>query len=45
MASRLAELTPASCSIQHQHMTFWDGTGGLAALEEFLLRHPIQESR
>jgi len=22
-------------------MTFWDGTGGLAALHDFLLRHPI----
>jgi pimeloyl-ACP methyl ester carboxylesterase len=24
-----------------KHMTFWDGTGALTALEDFLLRHPI----
>jgi hypothetical protein len=23
-------------------MTFWDGTGALAALEDFLKRHPIR---
>jgi len=22
-------------------MTFWDGTGGVAALQDFLARHPI----
>ena len=24
-----------------KHMTFWDGTGGLTALQDFLVRHPI----
>jgi hypothetical protein len=24
-----------------KHMTFWDGTGALQALQDFLLRHPI----
>jgi hypothetical protein len=24
-----------------KHMTFWDGTGALAALEDFLKRNPI----
>jgi pimeloyl-ACP methyl ester carboxylesterase len=43
-ARRLAELTPRAelCLIPNtKHMTFWDGNGGLVALEEFLLRHPI----
>lgn len=43
-ARRLAELTPgaALCLIPNtKHMTFWDGSGGLTALEEFLLGHPI----
>lgn len=43
-ARRLAELTPGAelCLIPNtKHMTFWDGSGGLKALEEFLLRHPI----
>lgn len=47
-AKRLAALTAGSELFlipNTKHMTFWDGTGGLAALEEFLLRHPIQESR
>ena len=47
-ARRLAELTPGAelCLIRNtKHMTFWDGSGGLKALEEFLLCHPIQESR
>jgi 3-oxoadipate enol-lactonase len=43
-AKRLAELTPG-CELflipNTKHMTFWDGTGGLAALQEFLIRHPI----
>jgi transcription elongation factor Elf1 len=43
-AKRVAELTPG-CELflipNTKHMTFWDGTGGLAALQEFLLRHPI----
>ena len=47
-AKRLAELTPG-CELflipNTKHMSFWDGTGGLAALEEFLLRHPIATSR
>jgi 3-oxoadipate enol-lactonase len=28
-----------------KHMTFWDGSGGLAALLEFLERHPIGANR
>jgi pimeloyl-ACP methyl ester carboxylesterase len=47
-AKRLAELTPG-CELflipNTKHMTFWDGTGGLAALEEFLLKHPIATTR
>src|SRR5262245_14623662 len=47
-ARRLAELTPG-CELflipNVKHMTFWDGTGGLAALENFLVRHPIGASR
>jgi pimeloyl-ACP methyl ester carboxylesterase len=44
-ARRLAELTPAAGLFlipNVKHMTFWDGTGGLIALEAFLLRHPIK---
>jgi len=47
-ARRLAELTPGAelCLIPDtKHMTFWDGTGGLIALEDFLLRHPINSNR
>ena len=43
-AKRLAELTSGAelCLIPNtKHMTFWDGTGALTALEDFLLRHPI----
>ena len=43
-ARRLAELTLGAelCLIPNtKHMTFWDGRGGLIALEEFLSRHPI----
>jgi 3-oxoadipate enol-lactonase len=43
-AKRLAELTPGAELFlipNVKHMTFWDGTGGLIALEDFLLRHPI----
>ena len=43
-ARRLAEQTPGAelCLIPNtKHMIFWDGRGGLKALEEFLLRHPI----
>ena len=43
-ATRLAELIPG-CElflVPHvKHMTFWDGTGGVAALQDFLGRHPI----
>ena len=43
-AKRLAEVTPG-CELflipNTKHMTFWDGTTGLAALQDFLLRHPI----
>jgi pimeloyl-ACP methyl ester carboxylesterase len=43
-ARRLAELTPG-CELflipNVKHMTFWDGTGGLSALQDFLTRHPI----
>ena len=46
-ARRLAELVPA-CELalipNVKHMTFWDGDGALAALEEFLQRHPIRGS-
>ena len=27
-----------------KHMTFWDGTGALAAMQDFLARHPIKSS-
>lgn len=43
-AKRLAEMTPGCelCLIPNtKHMTFWDGAGGLVALQEFLVRHPI----
>ena len=43
-ARRLAEATPGAELIlipNTKHMTFWDGTAGLAALEYFLRRHPI----
>ena len=47
-AKRLAELTPG-CELflipNVKHMTFWDGTGGLSALQDFLARHPIGASR
>ena len=43
-AKRLAEVT-SGCELflipNTKHMTFWDGTTGLAALQDFLLRHPI----
>jgi 3-oxoadipate enol-lactonase len=44
-ARRLAELVPGSelaLVPNVKHMTFWDGTGALIALEDFLQRHPIQ---
>ena len=47
-ARRLAELTLGAelCLIPNtMHMTFWDGNGGLAALEDFLSRHPIGGAR
>jgi len=47
-AKRLAELTPG-CELflipNTKHMTFWDGTGGLEALQEFLVRHPLGATR
>lgn len=43
-ARRLAELVPG-CELalipKVKHMTFWDGSGALTALEDFLRRHPI----
>lgn len=43
-ARRLAELVPG-CELvlvpEVKHMTFWDGTAALAALLDFLARHPI----
>ena len=47
-AKRLAELTVGSEMFlipKTKHMTFWDGSGGLIALEEFLVRHSIEKSR
>jgi 3-oxoadipate enol-lactonase len=47
-AKRLAEATPG-CELflipNTKHMTFWDGDGGLVALQEFLVRHPIGATR
>ena len=47
-AKRLAEATPG-CELflipNVKHMTFWDGSGGLSALQDFLLRHPIATNR
>jgi pimeloyl-ACP methyl ester carboxylesterase len=43
-ARRLAELVPGAELVLVpgvRHMTFWDGDGALAALQEFLARHPI----
>ena len=43
-ARRLAELVPAAELIllpDVKHMTFWDGSGALTALKDFLARHPI----
>jgi peroxiredoxin len=43
-ARRLAELIPGAEFMllpAVKHMTFWDGTGALTALENFLARHPI----
>ena len=47
-AKRLAELTPGAELFlipNTKHMTFWDGSGGLMALQDFLERHPIVASR
>ena len=47
-ARRLAELTPGAEMFlipDTKHMTFWDGSGGPAALRDFLLHHPIGGSR
>ncbi len=47
-AKRLAEMI-AGCELvllpNTKHMTFWDGTRGLIALQDFLARHPIGASR
>ena len=46
-ARRLAELIPgAELALipDVKHMTFWDGTGAIAALQGFLSRHPIGTS-
>ena len=43
-AKRLAQLTAGSELFlipNTKHMTFWDGSGGLIKLNDFLLRHPI----
>jgi pimeloyl-ACP methyl ester carboxylesterase len=47
-ARRLAELTPGAELFlvpATKHMTFWDDNGGLAALADFLLRHPFDSCR
>jgi len=47
-AKRLAEVTPGAelyLIPNTKHMTFWDGSGGLEALQSFLLRHAIANSR
>jgi pimeloyl-ACP methyl ester carboxylesterase len=47
-ARRLAELTPGAELFlipNVKHMTFWDGTAGLSALQDFLERHPILANR
>jgi 3-oxoadipate enol-lactonase len=44
-ARRLGELVPgAELALIPgvRHMTFWDGDGGLKALQDFLVRHPIR---
>jgi pimeloyl-ACP methyl ester carboxylesterase len=46
-ARRLGELVPgAELALVPgvKHMTFWDGTGALTVLEDFLARHPIHGS-
>jgi len=46
-ARKLAERTPdAELALipGTRHMTFWDGTGALEALEHFLARHPLASS-
>jgi pimeloyl-ACP methyl ester carboxylesterase len=43
-ARRLAALVPGAelvLVLNVKHMTFWDGTGALTALQDFLARHPI----
>lgn len=44
-ARKLGELVPdgeLALVPNVKHMTFWDGDGALAALQDFLARHPIQ---
>ena len=46
-ARKLGELVPdAELALIPgvKHMTFWDGTGALAAVQEFLAHHPIESS-
>jgi len=44
-ARKLAETVPG-CELalvpNVKHMTFWDGDGGLIALQDYLTRHPLQ---
>lgn len=44
-ARKLGELVPG-CELaliaDVKHMTFWDGSGALGALQDFLVRHPIE---
>jgi pimeloyl-ACP methyl ester carboxylesterase len=43
-AKRLGEATPGAELVLvpgTRHMTFWDGSGALDALQEFLARHPM----
>ncbi len=44
-ARKLGELVPgAEVALIPgvKHMTFWDGSGALSALQDFLARHPIK---
>jgi pimeloyl-ACP methyl ester carboxylesterase len=45
-ARKLGELVPG-CELalvpNVKHMTFWDGDGALMALQDFLVRHPIEK--
>jgi pimeloyl-ACP methyl ester carboxylesterase len=46
-AKRLGAATPGAELVLVpgvRHMTFWDGSGALNALQDFLARHPIRTS-